>query len=450
MAFAIKRSLGISLKDEMASFVELSRVAGRVRVIASGSLPLPQAPISLSEGAGEPSEGLPARLLRPKPDAVVVGLSRGDAILRPVDLPSLEDKDLAGLLAYEIEKHLPFPVDEACYDFQRVRKNGGTATVMLVATRRAVMERHLEAAGRLKLQPTSVGVSSLAALNAIVHRLRPAPAELLCLVSVGSRHAEMSAARGGSLVFSRVLPFADGRLDPLQGELRRVLDEAGATPARIFVTGGSAELCLRLSQALEVPVEPWNPAEPEVDASAFGLALQGLVKLPIRIDLLPPDRRPKRRERALVVLFALLALLAALGAAWGAGTAYRERRALSQLTQQLAEVQTHAAAVARLKTEFTKLRTQVQVFEGLAQERTRGLTALKELVSLLPASVYLTDFTLEGAKLQIRGTTGGSASELIAAFERSTYFENASFISPISAQGTDRQGFQLQAAIKGR
>ncbi len=456
MAFPVTRSLGISVRNGDAAYVHLSKVAGRIRLLGSGTLRLPEAsPVEpgvaeAGSATGAVSEGLPKDLLPRKLDAVVLGLPRREAILRPVELPSLDDKDLAGLLSYEVERHLPFPAEEACYHFQRVKQDGEKATVMLAATRRSDVEKHLEAVGRLGLQPTAVAVSALAAFNALLHRRRPKSAELLCLVLLQPQHAEVSAMRNGELLFSRALTIAGDPLEPVGRELAQVLEGTKAPRTTVFVGGGSAEFCQELAEALGVTVESWNPATPPVDAAAYGLALQGLTTLPLRLDLLPADRKPKPRERAVEVLLALLILLAALGGIWGAGVAYRDRAALSDLAERLSAAQVGAAKTEKLRAEYTKLLADVKSFGGILAGRDRGLVALKELVAILPASVNLTDFTLEEKKLQIRGTTTGSASELIAAFERSSFFENAAFTSPISAQGTDRQGFQIQASIKGR
>jgi Tfp pilus assembly protein PilN len=456
MGFIVTRSLGISLRNGEAFFVLLSKLAGRIRLVESGSFPLPEAPAAPAAGTesvqtpGALPEKLSRHLLHRRPDAVVLGLPRREAILRPVELPSLDDKDLAGLLAYEIERHLPFPAEEACYHYQRMKQTGEKATVMLAAIRRGDVERHLEALGRVGLQPTAVEISALAALNALLYQQRHTKSELLCLVALDAQQAEVSAVQGQELLFSRALATTEDPFEPLHRELGRALEESGKLRTTLFVSGGSADLRVRLAQALGVKVEPWSPADPSADAAAFGLALQGLTRLPLRLDLLPSERKPKPRDRALAAMFALLALLALLGAGWGAGDAYLERRKLDHLTERVAEVKAHAEAAARLKAEDARLRTQVLLFETLARDRTRGLATIKEMVAILPVSVYLTEFSLEGMKLQIRGTTGGSASELIAAFERSSYFENAAFISPISAQGSDKQGFQLQATVKGR
>ena len=459
MGLMVQRSVGISITGEHASFVELAKVGGRVRLRGTGTIrlplggPPPFAGPPPGTGDSRPDRDdalgtLPERLRKRRPDAVIIGLPRRAIVLRSLDLPSLDDKDLAGLLAFEVERHLPFPPEEACYQFQRQKRNGGKVTVMLAATRRGEGERHLQMVQALGLEPTGVDVSAFAAANALVYHRRPRRGEIVCLIALAAGEVEVSVVRDGVLLSSRVLPLAEDPVEPLLQELRRAQEDGVARPTRVFVEAGTDMLCGRLAEALGVPVEAWSPATPPVDASAYGLALKGLMKLPIQIDLLPPERRPKRRERAVAVMFVLLALLGALAAAFGVGSVYRDRTTLRQLTLRVAEAKAHAAEVDALKAEFLKLRKQQQILDELVQARGRGLGGLRELVSLLPGNVALSEFSLEGTKLQIRGTTGGSASELIAAFERSSYFENAAFTSPISAQGADRQVFQLQAFVK--
>ena len=458
MGALVKRSLGISVSGEHASFVELGKALGRVRVLTSGTF-------SFRHGETRPPHGQPERVvpekakelgsipeglsLKGSPDEVILGIPRRSVALRSLELPALEEKDLSGLLAYEIERHLPFPPEEACYGFQRFKSEGGKAKVLLAAARKADVERHIERLEALGLHPTAVDVSAFAAANAVVYHERPSSGETLCLIGLEEGQAEVSVIREGVLLSSRAIALDDGALGPLLREVQRVLDEEGETRMKIRVSGGSGDLRLRLQEELGLPVEPWNPAGSSGDASAFGLALKGLVKLSLRMDLLPPERRRKRREPAVVAMFALLALLVVLGGALVFSSAYREQRTLSWLTQRVAEAKTQAAEVEALKREFTRLRNRLGVLDGFADERGRALLVLRELVSLLPGNVALTEVSLEGNRLQIRGTTGTSASELISAFEGSSLFENAAFTSPISAQGSDRQGFQIQAFVKG-
>jgi len=461
MGSFVKRSLGVSLRGEYASFVLLEKTLGQVRLRSSGAFPLPQASApptgAPARGAGPespraagpdtPAGGLP---LTPRPDEVIVGLPRRSIMLRSLELPAINEKDLAGLLGYELERHLPFASEEAYYGFQRVTHNGGGKIgVLLAAAKRAEVDRDVRRLDTVGLRPTAVGVSAFAAVNALSYELRPRKGEPLCLIALDGEQAEVSVMRDHAILSSRAIPLCGGSLLPILEEIRRVRGDGLGAPMRIRVCGGSRELCARLQAELGLPAEAWNPATPPVDASAFGLALKGLMKLPAHLDLLLPQRKGKGGARAVAVMFALLAFLVVLGGALGLHSAYRERLTLRRLDQRVAEVKAQAAEVEALKAEFTRLRNQLQNLDGITQERGKVLPVLRELVSLLPAGVALTEVSLEGSKLQIRGSTGGTASDLISAFGRSSLLENAAFTSPIAVQGKDRQGFQLQVFVKG-
>lgn len=459
MGSLVKRSLGISLKGECASFVLLEKRLGRVRLRRSGAFPLPQ-PIAPAGGAlagvadserpraavPHMSAGTPP--LKPSPDEVIVGLPRRSIMLRSLDLPAINEKELAGLLRYEIDRHLPFATEDACYGFQRVGQDGDKIRVLLAAAKKAEVDRHLQQLETMGIRPTAVGVAAFAAANAFSYEKRPRKGQPFCLITLDGDQAEVSVMRGRAMLSSRAIPIHEGSLQPLLHEVQRVLGHGSGAPMRIRICGGSQELRARLQAELGVPAEGWSPAAPPVDVTAFGLALKGLVKLPIHVDLLSPERKTKARERAVGVLFALLALVTIVGGALGVHSAYRDRMTLSRLDLRVAEAKAKAAEVEALKADLATLRHQVQALDGITQEQGRVLPVLKELVSLLPAEVALTEVTLEGSKVQIRGSTGASASELISAFGRSSVFENAAFTSPISVQGKDRQGFQLQVFVK--
>ncbi len=456
MRLLSKRSLGISISDGHAAFAEVEKGLGQVRLVRSGTFPLPPGTDQL-HGHPEVAESAPVRerklgrlRSRPGPTEVIVGVAQSALVLRFIELPDVDDAGLEGLVSYELERHLPFPPEEACYSFQKLRRNGNRAQILLVAARRADVERTIAPVEQMGLTPTAVDVSSIAATNALFFHQRHRADEVLSLIEVNGGDAAVNVVSQGVLVSSRTVPLVDGSFSPLFSELKRVSEAVPQAPGKILVCGGTEELCLRLKEEMGVPVEQWSPGSSAVDASAFGLALKGLVKLPIQIDLLPAERKVKRRERVVVAMFALLATVGVLGLAWGISAASLERRTLSQLDQQLAGIKAEAAAVDGVKAEFATLRARLQLLEGLVEVQGRPLLVLKELVRLLPSDVTLTELSLTGNKVKIRGSTSTSASALISAFERSSLFENAAFTSPISARGKDREAFQIEASIKGR
>jgi Tfp pilus assembly protein PilN len=437
----MKRSLGVSVRNGTLAFVELGRLLGRVRVLRSGSLP---AALPGGATAADPAHDPWSALVKGgRPAAVVLGLPRRAVVMRILELPVSDEKDLAGLVSYELERHLPFPPEEAYYGFRRIGQAGPRSQVLLVAARKAEVDRHIERLERVGLRPTAIGVSSLAAASTL-----PATAGGVCLVDHEEEEAEVSVLRQGLLRSSRAVPLGEDGLGPLVAEIRRATADLPA-PVEIRASAGEA-VREALAAALERPVAPWRRGGGAGQASAYGLALQGLRTLPIGVDLLPTERRPPAPEPALRAMVVLVVLVALLGAGLLVGRGYREQQTLNRLRAEAARVRADAGQVDALRGRAADLQGRLKALDAILEERERPLLVLKELATLLPKDVTLTEFSLDGSKLQIRGSTGGSPADLIAAFEKSALFENAAFASPIAAQGKDRQGFQLQAFVRIR
>src|SRR5262245_34648335 len=94
--------------------------------------------------AERPAEALRAELdargLRSR--AVAIGLARSAVTVKPVDLPRLGG-DLREMVRFELDRHLPFPAEDAAFDFLELPEEaapaGDTRRVLIAgADRRAV------------------------------------------------------------------------------------------------------------------------------------------------------------------------------------------------------------------------------------------------------------------------------------------------------------------------
>ncbi|TMA45603.1 MAG: PilN domain-containing protein, partial [Deltaproteobacteria bacterium] len=70
---------------------------------------------------------------------------------------------------------------------------------------------------------------------------------------------------------------------------------------------------------------------------------------------------------------------------------------------------------------------------------------LRELTDLVPADAYLTSLNLRQGRLTLEGSAR-SASDLIAALEKSRHFHNVSFTSPTTKAG-DKERFSIVAEV---
>ena len=221
------------MNEGRATFAEVERVFGRIRLVKSGSLLLPLSKDGVEDlpAAEDPtvenSQG--PMLSRAGRAAVIIGLPRNVLLLRFLELPNVDDAALPGLVSYELDRHLPFPPEEAYYTFQKLRQQGNTAQVLLVAARRVDVKRAIEQVEQLGLTPTGVDVSAIAATNALFFRNQNWTDKVLILIEVIEGEATVNLVNEGMLVSSRTVPFTDDSFSPLFSELKRVSETVPQT-----------------------------------------------------------------------------------------------------------------------------------------------------------------------------------------------------------------------------
>jgi len=134
---------------------------------------------------------------------VRIGVANARIVVRVMDLPPLEDpKDLAAAVQFQAKDELPMALDQAVMDFQSIgiveTPNGPRARVVLVAARRDMIERLLNAARAAGLKPEGIDLSAFAMVRAL--GADPGPA---LYVSVGGL-TNLAVAEDGNCLFTRV------------------------------------------------------------------------------------------------------------------------------------------------------------------------------------------------------------------------------------------------------
>src|SRR3989441_1163912 len=107
---------------------------------------------------------LDARGLAPR--SVSVGLARTVVVVKPIDLPPVVGK-LREMVRFELDRHLPFPADDAPFDFLPLPPDGEvgqptseTKRVLIAAADRRVVDTALRLAEEAKLRPVSITVAA--------------------------------------------------------------------------------------------------------------------------------------------------------------------------------------------------------------------------------------------------------------------------------------------------
>jgi type IV pilus assembly protein PilM len=148
---------------------------------------------------------------------VRLGVANQRIVMRTVELPPLTDpKEIASAVQFQAQEHIPMPLEQAVLEHQSLgvveTADGPRTRIVLVAARRDMIDRLLEATTRAGLRPHGIDLSAFAMIRAL-HRSDATGTTVY--VSVGGL-TNLAIADGMTCVFTRVIPHG---IESVAGEL---------------------------------------------------------------------------------------------------------------------------------------------------------------------------------------------------------------------------------------
>lgn len=145
-------------------------------------------------------------------------------------------------------------------------------------------------------------------------------------------------------------------------------------------------------------------------------------------------------------------VLTALAAMLAASAVYlaisRHEAALAELTAQTGAARIKVAAVRQSLDKSEQAQKEIRVLQSLRSERPRAVAVLDGLTRLLPDSVWISDFRLEGDTIEFSGEAK-SAAPLVSLLEHSEVFSDAAFSAPVTREGRgDKERFSMRAHLR--
>jgi type IV pilus assembly protein PilM len=102
---------------------------------------------------------------------VHLGIGSQRVVVREVTLPWLAEKELRASLPFQIQEHVPIPVDEAVLDYQVIEElevdGRRVVRLLLVAAQRSLILSLVEAADQAKLIPMGVDIVPFAVMRSV-------------------------------------------------------------------------------------------------------------------------------------------------------------------------------------------------------------------------------------------------------------------------------------------
>jgi type IV pilus assembly protein PilM len=203
MAKRVKNPVGVDI-DPSGITVAKVRVNGHLNVEAAAFAPLE--PGIVRDGEVVDTEGL-AEALRSlfRENKVLgkrvrIGLANQKIVVRNIELPYLSDhKELSAAVRFTAQDQLPMPIDQAVVDFQPLEvvetPDGRLQRLLLVAARRDMVAKVLDAVRDAGLRPEGIDLSAFAMIRALYRPSEEEDHVLYLAVGGLTNHAVASGTR---------------------------------------------------------------------------------------------------------------------------------------------------------------------------------------------------------------------------------------------------------------
>jgi type IV pilus assembly protein PilM len=229
---------------------------------------------------------------------VRVGLATPRTVLRVIDLPPLEDKDIRTALIMQAQERIPMPLERAVMDFQKVglvdTPEGQRLRVIVVVTEREGVDVLLETLRRAGLKPEGIDLSIFSAIRSLSHHTQSDSgpvlyAQLGDLVNIAIAEAGVcrftrQAPQGLAMVLGRLAENRSIPLDEAQELLYAGADAdlaEGDVPVADLLKRTALELGAELRAAAEFYSTQFGP-----DVVTTGVVAGPLAPLPGFVDAL--------------------------------------------------------------------------------------------------------------------------------------------------------------------
>jgi Tfp pilus assembly protein PilN len=384
---------------------------------------------------------------------VRVGLDRSLVTVKVIELPRAVTADLAQMVAFELERHVPFPSEEMRFDWKALPgKQGAPLRVLVIACERRTTERPLRLLEESTRKPLAV-TAACHDLRALLPRVLPARRAVWA-----HRHGnttELVFLGRGHLRLSRSVPVEDG-----QGLLAEIQRTRPLIPWReidaLWISGDDAERFLSAPELEElgasVSEPPYSPAAAalvaalpaeEPGAAVLALAVAAGSRRPV-LNLLPEAVRPWTLSAAHLATALTLAVTALLGLGLLFAQAYQKERYLDRIAQEIRRLDPEVKAVEHMLADVAQKKRVLAALGTVQDRRVQALPLMRELTNLLPPDAWLQALNMDRQGVEITGQAN-AASQLIPLLEASPWLERVEFTSPVT-KGQGKEQFRVKAA----
>jgi len=162
-----------------------------------------------------------------KNSKVIVSVQGQGVILRYLILPKVDKNELKGALKFELEKNIPFAIDDVFIDGQIIKPIDDKVLVLAVAAKKKFIQDYLNLLAKAEIYPEIIDCNCLALANIFGNLAIENKKKSNALLNLGCNFTNLSILKDDIPLFNRDIPIGSSLLNKkISDHLNISLNEA--------------------------------------------------------------------------------------------------------------------------------------------------------------------------------------------------------------------------------
>lgn len=413
---------------------------------------------------------------------------RNDIILKYIDIPAPAKEDIKAILEYEIEKHVPLNKDDIYYDFQIIKKKEVSLyNILIAASRKPQVDHFINLLKEASVIPSLISLSTVSNINLLSFNNYDQNI-FNAVIEIGFLSVNISFILDGSVSFSKSAPIPENQNwrkclseNAVSGDKLQTIAEnftefllkeinlslvsyreiPSNKPIDCFYLSGGGLLARPVKKLLEQkisgtvhlldPLAKFQKNDISEDdrnflTNAIGTGIQNHIKNKFCINFLPASLRKYAKDHSFKTMLILTGVFMFLLLVIAFSIFLKTSSSLNKIENKLNKIKKEVIAADNMEREYEKIIRQKLTLQEIQINNPSRLRILKELTSLLPSDLWLSNLVIKQDAAEITGSAD-STSKLVPLLEKANIFSDVHFIDSIK-RIKNRERFKIKLPLK--
>lgn len=353
---------------------------------------------------------------------IILSLPREFSIVREIEYPHSNLKELRDALAYQLDSFIPFSNEDVYFDLHSLHHSRQDAKVLIVAIKKIELDAILSRLQAIEIVPSRVMISPFAFLPILEEKKGH-----IVLINKNARSYSYNLFENNHLVFSSVMKTGVELTNQIEANI----------PDEILLTNVSNDILPNGSTISAQSLDEY--------LESYGAALYGLAEYPCNLSLIRSSR--KRLNVQTVLMFLLIGFLICFAFLIPYIQMVNNVSVLKTIDTQIKAIKKDVTAVEKLQDRIAVLDRAVDNVNKIKEDYIPRIDVILELAKVLPNDAWVKSLTIVENSFEVEGDAV-SSTNLIPILENSPLFSGVGLASPVTKTQSGREKFRIKGNIQ--